>query len=672
MGKTLTRAIDVVRQTTGQLRAVRYLRVSTTEQRKGYGISYTGKRTAAHIEKKGWQLVDTYVDEGVSGSLEAFKRDELSRLMRDANKVPRPFDVVVVNEERAIGRRDRAFWPWVWELEDLGVFVAIVKGDYDNTTPDGRSRMRKKAAEAEDERELIRERTQGGIQEKAEDGGYAGGYVPYGYRIENQGKRGESRLVLDECPAPGICDARHELALLRRGRSLFVEHKNWRTATQLVNSEGYLNRSGKPWKEANLKARITSHTTLKAEQVWRNPDHAQTVLDAEGSPVYGETVIIKLDPVFTPEEVKELEQAMEAAPKRAAPRSGRVYPLSARMVGRCGAVYTGLGRSATQGWQYRCKGKTEAYPGARVCSCSLVDAVAAETYVWGEVRKFLGDAARLQVLTETWTGGQGIDYAVRIADLDQQIDTQSAIIAVTMGTAARQAVARGLSQQAAEKAVDAALKPLNEELSDLEKARSQAAAWQRESESANQRAVHLQELARTAHSRLDALDLAEQAEFLNLLDIKATIVGDVPQGRQGSPCTLVKWFRERARAVPALTDEAWARVEPLLDVTYRTQDPRQIMAALLHKARTGCRWPELPAEYGHHGAVQTQWTRWRASGLWDRMMDSLADLPGVPPWQPELTPPMTLTGELIPELLLDSEEHLATQAPSASVPPSSS
>ncbi|WP_308030974.1 recombinase family protein [Streptomyces sp. CoH27] len=140
-----------------------YLRVSTEEQAKGYGIAYTGKKTAKYIEAKGWLHVGTYADEGFSGSLEAHKRKDLSRLMRDARTEPRPFDVVAVYEERAIGRRGRAFWPWVWELEDLGVFVAVVKDDYDNTTPAGRSKMRKGADYAEDEREKIRDRTQGGV-----------------------------------------------------------------------------------------------------------------------------------------------------------------------------------------------------------------------------------------------------------------------------------------------------------------------------------------------------------------------------------------------------------------------------------------------------------------------------------------------------------------------------
>ncbi|MGV9903517.1 recombinase family protein [Streptomyces sp. NPDC003388] len=124
MTKTLTRAVDTALRATGTLtlRAVDYLRVSTEDQAKGYGIAYTGKKTARYIEKKGWAHLGTYADEGYSGSLEADDRPDLKRLMQAARKTPRPFDMVVVNEGRGIGRTGRAFWKWVWELEDLGVY----------------------------------------------------------------------------------------------------------------------------------------------------------------------------------------------------------------------------------------------------------------------------------------------------------------------------------------------------------------------------------------------------------------------------------------------------------------------------------------------------------------------------------------------------------------------
>lgn len=174
------------------LRAVDYLRVSTAKQAKGYGISYSSKETASYIRGKAWEHVGTFADEGVSGALESHQRPQLRVLMAAARAVPRTFDIVVVNEGRVIGRTGRAFWRWVWELQDLGIFVAVVKRDYDNSTPDGESKMRKDADYAEDERDNIRERTQGGIQEKAEEGGYVGGNVPYGYRIVGRGRTGRA------------------------------------------------------------------------------------------------------------------------------------------------------------------------------------------------------------------------------------------------------------------------------------------------------------------------------------------------------------------------------------------------------------------------------------------------------------------------------------------------
>lgn len=149
------------------LRAVDYLRVSTEEQRKGYGVASQGRKTAKYIASKQWEHVDTYVDDGVSGSLAAEDRPHLNQLMADAHD--HAFDVVVVKEGRAIGRNGRAFWRWVWALEDIGIFVAIAEDDIDNTTAGGCKEMRRQADYAETEWETIRERTQGGLQEKAED-----------------------------------------------------------------------------------------------------------------------------------------------------------------------------------------------------------------------------------------------------------------------------------------------------------------------------------------------------------------------------------------------------------------------------------------------------------------------------------------------------------------------
>ncbi|MET9385333.1 recombinase family protein [Streptomyces sp. NPDC002928] len=666
-------AIDAVLKTAdpGQLRAVAYLRVSTEDQKKGYGITYTGKRVVKHVGKKGWALVDVFADEGFSGSLEADRRPDLRRLMALARQTPRPFDVVVVQEDRAIGRKGRAFWPWVWELEDLGVFTAVVKGDYDNTTDEGRSRMRKAADRAEDELITIRDRTQGGIQEKAEDGGYTGGKVRYGYRIENQGKKGESRLVVDE-------DG--EAAVLRRGRELFVEFNGdrYKTVAQL-NAEKLFNRGGSPWNVRVFFSILLDEDRLNAQVIWRKTTRGGkgAKVGPDGQPVYGDTVAIDVPPIFTLEEVEELRNVVRLSKVVRAPATQTaVYTLSNRLLSPCGAAYTGQGWKSKTARYYRCKGKEPAYPGAPVCQCSVIAADPIERRVWQAVSEFLGDARRLEELARKWVGStaaQKVDYATRIAALDQQIQEQNDIIEATEATAVARAIRRGLSKAEAQKAAEKAVAPLEGALVDLERMRAEAEAWQREAQQVEQRVSSLRALAETAQDRLSHLDAEQQATFLAVLDIKVTVKANPAAGRAGSPCSLIKWFADSGRKVPHLTDEAWAKVQDIAeDRAYRKLSARQILAGLLYKARTGCRWPELPEEYGAHESVKTYWKRWDKTGTWERIMERLADEEGMPAFEDASTvPPLGIRGELFSELVLDPERHAELAYRSASVRPSS-
>ncbi|MFD5782047.1 recombinase family protein [Streptomyces sp. NPDC126933] len=272
------------------------------------------ERVVKHIAKKGWALVDVFAGEGYSGSLDHTQRPDLGELMKRARQTLRPLDLVTVYEERAIGRADRAFWPWVWELQDLGVFVAVTKGDYDNTSDEGRSRMRKAADRAEDERITIRDRTQGGIQEKAEDGGHFGGRPPFGWRIVNKGVKGESHLALD---TDGDVDGEKlSCAALRMGwRFIVKEHNSLNKAASRLDALGYHSPTGGGWCGETLYRILTSPSVQRGVRIFRNPATAGrergTKLDADGTPLYGSTVEVKARRVFTEEEVRLLNAALK-------------------------------------------------------------------------------------------------------------------------------------------------------------------------------------------------------------------------------------------------------------------------------------------------------------------------------------------------------------------------
>lgn len=665
MGKSLTSSIDVTAER-GGLRAVDYLRVSTAGQARGYGVAYTSKRTARYIERKGWSHVGTYVDEGVSGSLEAHQRGDLGRLMRDAECDPRPFDMVVVNESRAIGRTGRAFWRCVWDLEELGVFVAVVEGDYDNSSASGRSLMREGADCAEGERKIIRARTQGGIQEKAEGGGFPGGRACYGYRISGKGRKGEQKLVIDDCDGGEHCSETlpcttlHEAVVLRRAHTLAVEFQgNWRKVALRLNAEGLLNRSGQPWSHPNIRARLLNEESLAGRFVFRNPRYAE--MGSDGSPVYGESVIIAVTPVFTPEEVAELLR-MTAKRARVTVGPHRVYPLSGRVVSPCGKHYVGAARADATTRHYRCTGKIEMYPGAPTCSCSQIDAGGVEKWALTEVRKLLGDVECLRTMAEEWAGtagGRNVNLAARLAELDEHIAEQNDTIDVATVVVTERELSRGRSSQEVEATVERTVEPLVKELARLEKTREEAIAWQAEAEKGTERAKTLQVLAQMAHHSAEELSEERQREFMRLFDIRIKVTGPPAPMRKGLVCSVAEWFRTNERLVPQFTEAAWGLVVEAVRFPGGGPDarqkgglaPRAVLEALLEKARTGARWPEIDAKYGSTG-LRGHWQRWSASGLWEELMSVLERCEGTPPAAPHPLPPMEMSGKVRPGFIL--------------------
>ncbi|MFC8829430.1 recombinase family protein [Streptomyces sp. NPDC057137] len=663
-------SIDAVLQrgSPGQLRAVAYLRVSTEEQKKGYGITYSGKRVVKHIAEKGWALVDVFADEGFSGSLDHTRRPDLKRLMEIAEQEPSTFDLVCVYEERVIGRRDKAFWPWVWKLEDDHcIFTAVVKGDYDNTTDEGRSKMRKAQDRAEDELVTIRDRTQGGIQEKAEDGGYTGGNVPFGWRIEHQGMRGKSCLVLDD----GEGGEWHALA---EGRRLAVKHRgDWLEVALGLNALDLYTRSGVAWSRQNARSRIMSPAVLNAEVVFRGTAAERAVsrrgarTGRDGKPLYGETVVIAIPPAFEPAEIQELKEVVRPGKagrsKAAAPQ---VYPLSGNFFGLCGGHYVGQKQSRSGERWYNCSGKDGRAPGAPVCQCRGIPSDRVETELW---RALVGVLSHPKKLKKSATGhlemtaDQRASFAYRIGALDEQIEAQGRAVRATMAVAAKLAAFEGKDDREIEREVEAVAVPLMREKAGLERLRAEVVHWQQDVDAALGRVRDLEALSDAVRQRLYQLSLAEQVEVVNLLNLTVRVTKAPPQVPKGAGCPVRNWFEERSLKVPArVSEEAWQRIEPVVSAgdrpwrTGRRFDHREALEGILHKARAGITWREVPLSQGTGKGLSSRFRRWRESGTFDKVMEFLAaeESVGLPPAREAVLPKMEVEGTFVLHELLGS------------------
>lgn len=55
------------------------------------------------------------------------------------------------------------------------------------------------------------------------------------------------------------------------------------------------------------------------------------------------------------------------------------------------------------------------------------------------------------------------------------------------------------------------------------------------------------------------------------------------------------------------------------------RDHRRVLDAIFWIARTGAPWRDLPIELGNWNSVWRQFRRWSESGVWDVMLQALAD-----------------------------------------------
>jgi DNA invertase Pin-like site-specific DNA recombinase len=140
------------------IRIAIYARVSTMNTHQSPEMQLLELRDYA--ERRGWKVVEEYVDAGVSGSKDS--RPALNCLMADA--CHRRFDAVLVWKLDRYGRSLRHLVNALAELEGLGIAFVSLHDNLDLSTPSGRLMFQIIGAMAEFERALIQERVRAGLR----------------------------------------------------------------------------------------------------------------------------------------------------------------------------------------------------------------------------------------------------------------------------------------------------------------------------------------------------------------------------------------------------------------------------------------------------------------------------------------------------------------------------
>src|SRR5215469_13410125 len=145
-------------------RAVLYVRVSTDRQTVENQIA----RLTEIAVGRGWQIVQTFSDAGISGARGRNERPGLDEMLKHAQR--HRFDVVMVWAIDRIGRSLIDLLGTIQHLEACGVDLYLDQQAIDTTTPSGNLMFQITGAFAEFERAMIRQRIHAGLKRAVEQG----------------------------------------------------------------------------------------------------------------------------------------------------------------------------------------------------------------------------------------------------------------------------------------------------------------------------------------------------------------------------------------------------------------------------------------------------------------------------------------------------------------------
>ena len=159
------------------LRVAIYLRVSTDDQVSGHSLDAQRHSTRLLIRRRGWVLVEEYVDAGRSAKRGAH-RPALERLLEDAKRGL--FDVVVVDKVDRFYRHLHGLLSALDILNEADVTFVSVRENIDLSTPWGKLTLTVLGMLAEIYIDNLRQETRKGLLQRARDG-FHNGRIPFGY-----------------------------------------------------------------------------------------------------------------------------------------------------------------------------------------------------------------------------------------------------------------------------------------------------------------------------------------------------------------------------------------------------------------------------------------------------------------------------------------------------------
>jgi site-specific DNA recombinase len=325
---------------TAAVRAGIYARISSDREGDGLGVARQIEDCERLAERKGWRVVEQYVDDDIS-AWSGRKRPQYARSLEDLEAGA--IDGLLVYDLDRLHRQPSELESFIELCARLGLTnVASVSGDIDLTTSDGQFQARILGAVAKKESDDKSRRIRRKHEEIAASGKVSGGGSrPYGYEADKLTLRPAEAAIVAEC-------AKRLLA----GEPV-------RSIARDLNERGVPSASGGAWSPQSLR-RMLASPRISGQRA----HHGEIVATAEW-------------PGLISVEDGAAIRALLANPERRTNKAARRYLLGGILVcSHCGERLVARPRSGGQR-RYACaKG-----PGFSGCGKTYVNADQVERFV---------------------------------------------------------------------------------------------------------------------------------------------------------------------------------------------------------------------------------------------------------------------------------------------------
>ena len=357
-----------------------YGRYSDSNQDDGFSIEYQLSECTDYMNKHGMELHKTYIDQAVTGTKVA-GRDAFHELVHDVKNGL--IDVIVVYKFSRIFRNAYESHKYRKLFKKHGVKLISVTQQVDDETSSGQLMIGVMANIDEYQSAVISDHVKSAMREMVSEGFFAGGTVPYGYKLETvqHGKKTRKRYVPDE----------FEKEVIKKLYELYADNYSLKYLQDYTKSIGAAARSGKPFSIQTI-ARILRNDFYIGVLRYNAQGHEPIVVHDIIPPI--------IDKVLW-----ERVQQRHKGQKHIRPRKRKdLYSLTGKIVcGKCGAHFFGIRSASTQrgkyyDYKYYVCSESKTY---KTCSCKRVRKDFLEEAVLNEIKKhILNEKAIYQIANE--------------------------------------------------------------------------------------------------------------------------------------------------------------------------------------------------------------------------------------------------------------------------------